>query len=193
MDEKELFLQSDAALRSVIDRIAPEQLGLAAPAEWSRKQNPTLRDILASHTLDELWVPDMLAGRTIEEVGDRYSGDLLGDDPIASYDRAHDGATAAVDAHLDLDAVAHLSYGDFPVREYLVHISIYRAFQAWLIAKLLGIGYSLPPELVEGLWEHVGPQVDALREMGVFPPEIAVAPDADSETRLLARVGYFVP
>jgi uncharacterized protein (TIGR03086 family) len=192
MNEKELFLQSDAALRSVIDRIAPEQLALAAPAEWSRKENPTLRDILASHIYDEAWVPDVLAGRTIEEVGDRYAGDLLGADPIASYDRVNDAATAAVGAPLDLDAVAHLSYGDFPVREYLVHIAIYRAFQAWQIARLLGIEYSLPPELVEGLWEHVGPQVDAFREMGVFPPEIEVPADADSQTRLLARVGYLV-
>lgn len=193
MNEKELFLQSDAALRSVIDRISPEQLSLPVPAEWSRKENPVLRDILAAHTFDEAWVPDVLAGRTIDEVGDTYAGDLLGDDPIGAYDRAHDAATAAVEGTSDLDAVAHMSYGDFPVREYFVHISIYRAFQAWSIAKVLGLEYSLPPELVEGLWEHVGPQVDAFREMGVFPPEIEVPADADSETRLLARVGYLVP
>jgi hypothetical protein len=193
MNEKELFLQSDAALRSVIDRISPEQLEIAAPADWSRKENPILRDILASHTYDEAWVPDVLAGRTIEEVGDSHAGDLLGDDPIAAYDRVNDLATAAVSATTDLDAVAHLSYGDFPVREYLVHTAIYRAFQAWSIAKLLGFGYSLPDELVEGLWEHVGPQVDTFREMGVFPPEIAVPADADSETRLLGRVGYLMP
>ncbi len=193
MNEKELFLQSDAALRSVVDQISPEQLDSPAPAEWSRKENPVLRDILASHAYDEAWVPDVLAGRTIDEVGDSYAGDLLGDDPIAAYDRVHDAATAAVEATTDLDAVAHLTYGDFPVREYFVHTAIYRAFQAWSIAKLLGMEYSLPPELVEGLWEHVGPQVDAFREMGVFPPEIEVPADADSETRLLARVGYLTP
>lgn len=193
MNEKELFLQSDAALHSVIDRISPEQLELPAPAEWSRKEHPTLRVILASHVYDEAWVPDVLSGRTIEEVGDSYAGDLLGDDPIAAYDRANDAATAAVEASTDLDAVAHLSYGDFPVREFYVHTAIYRAFQAWSIAHLLGMEYALPDELVEGLWEHVGPQVDAFREMGVFPPEIAVSADADSETRLLARVGYWVP
>lgn len=192
MNERELFLQSDAALRSVIDRIGPEQLELAAPAEWSSRQNPTLRDILASHAYDEAWVPDVLAGRTIEEVGDRHAGDLLGADPVAGYDRVNDAATAAVQAHTDLDAVAHLSYGDFPVREYFVHVAVYRAFQAWQIARHLGIDYSLPSELVEGLWEHVGPQVDAFRQMGVFPAEIEVPADADSQTRLLARVGYLM-
>ena len=193
MNEKELFLQSDVALRSVIDRISPAQLLLAAPADWSRKENPTLRDILASHTYDEAWVPDVLAGRTIEEVGDTYAGDLLGEDPIAAYDRVHDAATVAVNASADLDAVAHLSYGDFTVREFFVHTAIYRAFQAWSIAKVLGIEYSLPADLVEGLWEHVGPQVDAFREMGVFPPEIEVPADADRETALLGRTGYWVP
>lgn len=193
MNEKELFLQSDAALRSIIDRVSPEQLLLAAPADWSRKENPRLRDILAAHVDDEAWVPDLLAGRTIEEVSDTYAGDLLGEDPIASYDRVHDAATAAVEASADLDAVAHLSYGDFPVREFFVHTAIYRAFQAWSIAKLLGIEYSLPAELVDGLGDHVGPQVDAFREMGVFPPEIEVPVDADRETKLLARVGYLMP
>jgi uncharacterized protein (TIGR03086 family) len=152
-----------------------------------------VRELVNHVTGEDLWTVPLLEGRTIEEVGDSHAGDLLGDDPIAAYDRVNDLATAAVSATTDLDAVAHLSYGDFPVREYLVHTAIYRAFQAWSIAKLLGFGYSLPDELVEGLWEHVGPQVDTFREMGVFPPEIAVPADADSETRLLGRVGYLMP
>lgn len=190
MNEKELFLHSDAALRSVIDRITPDQFSLAVPAEWSRKENPTLRDIVASHTYDEAWVPDTLAGRTIEEVGSVYDGDLLGDDPVAAYDRVNGIATAAVERVSDLDAPTHLTYGDYPVRDFLVHTSVYLAFQAWLIARRIGLDFSLPPTLVEGLWEHVGPQVDWLREVGVFPPEVEAPADADSETRLLARTGY---
>ena len=193
MNQKELFLQSDAALRSVIDRIRPEQLALPAPAGWSRAENPTLRDILGYHAFDESWVPDVLAGRTIEEVGDSHAGDLLGDDPIGSYDRINDLATAAVVAHDDPAAVAHLSYGDFTVGEALEHMSIYRAFQAWSIAKFIGLDYSLPPELVEGLWERVMPSVEAWRSIGVFGPEVEVPADADRETQLLGKTGYWVP
>lgn len=193
MKQKELFLQSDAALRSVIDRIEPGQLALMAPAGWSRAENPTLRDILAYHAFDEAWVPDVLAGRTIAEVGDRYAGDLLGNDPIAAYDRFNELATAAVLASDDPDATAHLSYGDFTMGEALEHMSIYRAFQAWSIAKFIGLEYSLPPELVEGLWEMVMPNVEAWRSMGVFGPEIEVASDADRETLLLGKTGYWVP
>ncbi len=193
MNQKELFLQSDAALRSVIDRIRPEQLALAVPAEWSRVENPTLRDILAAHAFDEAWVPDVLAGRTAAEVDDRYSGDLLGSDPIAAYDRLNDLATAAVVASDDPSATAHLSYGDFTMGEALEHMSIYRAFQAWSIAKLLGIEFSLSPELVDALWEMLAPNLDMWRSMGVFGPEVEVPAGANREVQLLGKTGYWVP
>lgn len=193
MRQKELFLQSDAALRSVIDQIQPEQLALPAPAGWSRAENPTLHDILAYHAFDEAWVPDVLAGRTIAEVGDSHAGDLLGRDPIAAYDRLNDLATAAVTANDDPEATAHLSYGDFTMGEALEHMSIYRAFQAWSIAKFIGLDYSLPSELVEGLWERVMPNVETWRSMGVFGPEVEVPADADREVQLLGKTGYWVP
>jgi hypothetical protein len=193
MKQKELFLQADAALRSVIDRITPDQLALAAPAEWSRTPDPTLGNVIADHARDEAWVPDVLAGRTIDEVGDRYAGDLLGDDPVASYDRLNDLATAAVNKDLDPDTTVHLSYGDFPLAVYLEHISTYRAFQAWLIPKHLGIDYSLPTTLVDQLWEQVVPQIDGWRAMGVFGPEVEVPAGADRETQLLGKTGFWIP
>jgi hypothetical protein len=187
MNQQDLFLMSDAALREVIDMVDADQLALAAPADWSRKPNPSLRDILAYHAFDEAWVPDVLAGRTAEEVGTRHDGDLLGDDPIGNYGEINDAATEAVTGDLDLARTVHLSYGDFPLGDYLVHTS------TWSIAKFIGLDYSLPDALVDGLWEIVGPQIDGFRAMGVFPPEITVPDDADAETRLLARVGYWVP
>ncbi|MCU1506362.1 MAG: hypothetical protein QOG18_221 [Microbacteriaceae bacterium] len=193
MKQKELFLQADAALRSVIDSITPAQLAMPAPADWSRTPDPTVRDIIADHARDEAWVPDVLAGRTIDEIGDRYAGDLLGDDPVASYDRLNDLATAAVERDLDPDKTVHLSYGDFPVSVYLEHISTYRAFQAWLIPKHLGIDYSLPTALVDELWEQVLPQVEDWRTMGVFGPEVDVPAGADRETQLLGKTGFWIP
>jgi hypothetical protein len=193
MKQRELFLQADAALRSVFDRITLPQLVLPAPAEWTRVANPTLRDIVADHARDEAWLPAVLDGRTIDEVGDTYAGDLLGDDPIASYDRLNDLATAAVAVDLDPEKVVHLSYGDFPLAEYLQHVSIYRAFQAWSIARLIGLDFRLPAPLVENLWEQIGPQIDDWRTMGVFGPEVDVPADADRETQLLGKTGYWVP
>ena len=192
MKQRELFLMSDAALRDVIDRIRPEQLELPVPAEWNQTPEPTLLDVVAAHAYDEAWVPDVLAGRTIDEVGDKYGGDLLGGDPLESYDRLNDAATVAVNRPIDPDDVVHLSYGDFPVTTYLEHISTYRAFQAWSIAKHIGLDYSLPPELVDALYEIVVPQIDDWRAMGVFGPAVDVPEDADRETRLLGMTGYWV-
>jgi uncharacterized protein (TIGR03086 family) len=193
MKQRELFLQADAALRAVIDRITPDQLDRPAPAEWSSTPNPTLRDIVAAHARDEAWVPDVLLGRTIEDAGATYDGDLLGDDPIARYDRINDTATAAVQEEFDPEKIVHLSYGDYPVRVYLEHISTYRAFQAWSIARQLGGDGALPDRLVDLLWELIGPQIDDYRAMGVFPPEVKPPHGADRETLLLCRVGYWVP
>jgi hypothetical protein len=190
MRERELFLRADAALRDVIDRIHPDQLELPAPAEWVAVPDPTLLDVVAAHAYDEAWVPDVLAGRTIEEVDDKYGGDLLGGDPLAAYDALNDAATAAANRALDPDDIAHLSYGDFPVSVYYQHIATYRAFQAWSIARLIGLDWHLPPELVDELWEQVLPQVDEWRAMGVFPPAVEAPADADRETQLLAATGY---
>src|SRR5690242_17387404 len=139
MTPRELFLASDAALRSVIDRIPADALDRPAPREWSGKPDPTFRDILAAHAYDEAWIPDVVAGRTIEEVGDAHAGDPLGDDPIAAYDRINDTATAALADEPADDAVAHLSYGDRPLSEAYLHMATYRGFQAWSIAHELGI------------------------------------------------------
>jgi hypothetical protein len=193
MKQRDLFLQADAALRSVIDRIPLDRLDQPVPAEWSVTPNPTLRDVLAAHARDEAWVPDVLRARTIEDAAGEYDGDLLGDDPIGRYDELNDRATAAVQEDLDPERIVHMSYGDYPLREYLEHISTYRGFQAWSIGRLLDDDYVLPDTLVDLLWELIGPQIDDFRAMGVFPPEVKPPHGADRETLLLCRVGYWVP
>ncbi len=193
MTAKDLFLLSDAALREVVDRITPEQLELPVPAAWSSTGVATLRGILALHAKDEAWVPDVLAGKTIDEVGEAWNGDLLGEHPVASYDRLNDLATAAVESVTDLDALAHLSYGDYPVSDFFEHASYYRAFQAVAIAKLLGDDFRMPTALVDALTESVEPQLEQLREWHVFGPEVPVPEGADKQTRLLGMTGFYDP
>ena len=49
MDTDQLFLASDAALRSVIDRITAEYLDIPVPASWSQTLDPTVRAFLVFH------------------------------------------------------------------------------------------------------------------------------------------------
>ena len=191
MKQREMFLQADAALRSVIDQITPAQFDQPAPAEWSRTENPTLRDILAAHAQDEAWLPAVLKGKTIEEVGDTYRGDLLGDDPVGQYDSINEATTRVVNGDLDPDKMVHLSYGDYPLAEALQHCALYRAFQAWSIAHHIGLDYSLPGDLVENLWEQIAPDIEMWRGFGVFPPEVPVPSGANREVQLLGKAGYW--
>lgn len=192
MNTQQLFIAADAALRSVIDRCAPDDLGRPVPPEWSRSvEQPVLRDILAAHAYDEAWVPDVIAGRSTQD-GDPWRGaDLLGNDPIAAYDALHDRANASVEAGVEPGAVFRFQYGDYPAEEGFAHLATYRAFQAWSIAHLLGQDFHLDDELVAGLNEHVVPHVDEWRAWGVFPPAIEPPENADQETVLLCTVGYW--
>src|SRR5690242_15151201 len=61
-------------------------------ADW------TVRDLVNHVTVEQLWAPDVMAGKTIAEVGDRYAGDQLGDDPVAVWERAAAGARTAFGA-----------------------------------------------------------------------------------------------
>lgn len=193
METNELFLASDAALRSVIDRITAEDFDKPVPAEWTAIPYPTIRDILKSHAYDEAWIPGILAGASVADGDDLRDRDLLGDDPIAAYDALHDAATATVRAGVDPESTFHFQYGDYPAKEGFAHLAMYRAFQAWMIAKHLSIPFHLSPEIIAGMNEHVVPDSELWRGFGVFPPAIDPPADADDETRLLCTLGFWIP
>ena len=143
MNEAEVFVLADRALAAVVSRIRPEQWDMTMPANFAMRGGggpPTLRSIVNYHAYDDAWVPDMLAGRTMEEAGAaKFDGDLLGDDPLGRFEAIVADACAAASAVTDLDAVAHLSFGDFTVREYFWQINSFRALRAHDIARALGV------------------------------------------------------
>src|SRR4051794_14689604 len=72
---------------------------------------------LVNHLVNEqLWVPPLLSGATIADVGDRFDGDVLGDDPVAAWDSASSGARQAWDEPGVTERTVHLSYGDVPAQ-----------------------------------------------------------------------------
>ena len=83
-----------------------------------RESIPTLREIIAYQAYDDSWVPDILAGRTMDEVGkDKFKADPLGDDPNGNFAAIVEKAVAAARAVTDLERTVHLSFGDFTTRE----------------------------------------------------------------------------
>jgi hypothetical protein len=191
--QQQLFLLSDAALREVIDQLTPEKLQLPVPPEWSSNKADTMIALLANHAKDEAWVPDVIAGKTMQQVGDSWTGDLLGTDPVGNYDKLNDLATAAVKKPIADGQIAHLSYGDFPVETFLEHTSYYRGFQAPLIAKAVGVPFHMSDDLIDALWSSVEPQVEQLRAIHVFGPPIEAPDGADRQDLLLAMTGFLKP
>ena len=106
---------------------------------------PTLREIINYHAYDDAWIPDVLAGRTIDEVGkDAFKGDLLGDTPKQSFSAIVDKAVAAAQALDDLSRTAHLSYGDYTMAQYLWQANYFRGMRVYDIAKVIGVDPTLP-------------------------------------------------
>ena len=89
MSEPEIFVLADQALNGVVSRIKDDQWPMTVPAWFSRSQKdriPTVREIVNYHDYDDAWVPDMLAGKTMDEVGkDKFKGDLLAEDPKHNF------------------------------------------------------------------------------------------------------------
>jgi uncharacterized protein (TIGR03086 family) len=159
--------------------------GWSAPtpcADWDVRQ-------LVNHvTYEQVWAPHMVAGDTIEAVGDRYDGDLLGDDPVHAHRSAVAVAVEAF-ADADLDATVHVSYGDIPLREYLTQMLTDAEVHGWDLAVATGQDPAIDPEVAElllGVWIE---QEELVRASGVFGDAVEVPADASAADRLLGLLG----
>lgn len=192
MNEIDVFELADRTLARVVAQIPTNQWDTVLPTGFQTAvdHRPTLREVVNYHAYDDSWVPDMIAGRTMDDVGrDAHQGDLLGEDPASAFDAIVEQAIAAVRGVTDLDSIVHCSFGDFTVREYLWQTNSFRGLRAHDIAEVVGAEASLPKDLVQGLWDELSPVAEQWRAIGVFPAAVAVPPDAPLLDRLLGLTG----
>ncbi len=174
----------------MVQQIGDDQWERVVPAQLTPRQpGSTLRQVINYHAYDDAWVPDVLAGMTKEQVGDKHDGDLLGANPRAGFAAIVETAVSAVRGFHDLDKIVHLSYGDYPAGEYLRHITCFRGLRVYDLAAFIGADRSLPEGLVRGLWEQIEPVADEWRKLGVFGPAVQVPADASLQDRLLGLTG----
>ena len=172
-----------------------EDFGRHVGAVGRRWHEPTpcrewdVRELVNHLLVEQLWVPPLLAGRTVAEVGDRFDGDQLGKDPKAAWDAASEAALAAFDEPSALQRTVHLSYGDTPASTYCWEMTADLVVHSWDLARGIGGNEALDPELVAVVYERTEPHAAALHESGLFDPPVAVPPGADLQVRLLALFG----
>ena len=151
--------------------------------EWDVRQ-------LVNHVVSgNFWVTPLVGGKTIDEVGDKYDGDVLGDDPAAAYQQSAKEAAAAFNAPGALQAACAVSYGPVPGEIYAGHRFIDVLIHGWDLAKATGQDTTLPADLVEACFAVVEPQKELLAGSGMFGSDVQVPDGADRQTQLLAALG----
>ncbi|GIJ80298.1 TIGR03086 family protein [Micromonospora phaseoli] len=175
------------SLAEFIDRV--EQV---SPAQWSA---PTpcpgwdVRTVVDHVVSEERWSVPLLAGRTIEQVGDRYDGDQLGADPVeAARDAAAQAELAA--AHPGaLARTVHLSAGDTPAEEYLHQLLAEHLVHGWDLAVAIGVDPVMDADAVSLAARWFSRHVTDYQRDGLVEPETEVSAGAGEQDRLIAAFG----
>jgi uncharacterized protein (TIGR03086 family) len=146
--------------------------------------------VLVNHvTVEQLWVPPLVQGSTVAEIGDRLDGDQLGDDPVATWDAAVRSSLGAFGAAGALDGTVLLSSGEKATGEYCWEMTTDALIHSWDLARGIHADEALDVELVELVYERTLPVAEHLQETGLFAPPVPVPDDAPLQTKLLAIFG----
>lgn len=183
----ELLDAYDTALAEFDTRvqlIAPGQEDDPTPcAEWS------VRDLVGHLTSEHLWVPWLLRGATLAEVGDRYDGDVLGDDPVRAWSEAAAGSREAFHTPGALAGRVHVTGGRIAATDYAWQIVTDLTVHAWDLARGIGADDRIDAALAARVLDEVAPQVDRWRDLGIFAAPVAVPADAPAQDRLVGLLG----
>jgi uncharacterized protein (TIGR03086 family) len=148
---------------------------------------------LVHHLLyEQRWVPPLLQGLTIEQVGDQLEGDLMGGDAAAwpgllasAIEQAH----AAVARTGALDRTVHLSFGDTSGQEYVLQLTADLAIHGWDLARASGQDDALDPDVVALMLPWAEANADLLAASGMFGTRIDTGPGTPDDIRLLGLLG----
>jgi uncharacterized protein (TIGR03086 family) len=151
--------------------------------EWN------VRDLVTHLVNEQLWVPDLLAGKTVDEVGDKYDGDVLEDDPMHAWTESSQAARAAWLQPGALVKLVHLSFGDADGAEYCWQMTTDLAVHGWDLATAGGLEAGNGDELATAVLGYVEPRLDLWQGTAWFAAPVAVPDDADPQTRLVALLG----
>ena len=162
---------------------------------WTASTPCTEWDVraLVHHLMNEIsWMAPLLGGRSVADVGESLSGDLLGDDPVASWDAAAAESLGAVEADGAMELVIHLSRRDVTGSDYTFEVFNDLAIHGWDLARAIGANETIDPAFVAIIDERVGPDIADLKASGQYGDEVVPPDGADAQTRLLAMFGRVV-
>jgi uncharacterized protein (TIGR03086 family) len=179
---RQLYRRAVATFDTVLRSVPADRYSAPTPcAGWD------VRALVNHVTGEDRWAAELLAGRTIADVGGDLDGDLLGADPVAAWSDASAAAGRAVEAAGD-DLVA-LSAGPTPVDEYLRQLAADHLVHAWDLAAAAGADLRLDHDLITSVTAWFAPLEQIYRSHGMIGSRPPLRDDAEPQARLLAMFG----
>lgn len=183
MDAKQFFTRALEQATEVIDQTSEADFPHSTPdTDWDVRT-------LVAHMLYELsWVSDILGGKTIEEIGAKYDGDLIQNDLQNNWQQAAERAHHAL-GKVDMAAIVHLSFGEVPAEDYLWQIGTDLLIHAWDLGEGILQPVNFNTEEAQAAYEYLHDNADDWQSSGLFAAPVEVPNDASLQTKLLALSG----
>lgn len=162
------------------------------PEQWDQPsvcRDWSVHDLVNHVVSGNWWAQELTGGKTIDDVGSRLDGDVIGSDPAAAYAVSAEAAAAAFAEPDALERPVAVSYGPVPGAVYCGHRFVDVLIHGWDVARSTGQDDVMPPDLVEACWEVLGPQLGLLAGSGMFDVDVVAPEGADRQTALLAALG----
>jgi uncharacterized protein (TIGR03086 family) len=182
-DLKALHRKAVEFFGSRVAAIRDDQWHIQTPCEdWDVRQ-------LVRHLVSEaLWTAPLMRGATLEEVGDRFEGDILADDPKRAWDDAMRESLKAVE-EVDLNRQVHLSRGLTPAAQYAFELFSDHLIHGWDLSRAIGADERLDEDMVRFAYDILKPFEDGLKMSGLYGPKVVPPEGADLQAKLLAVTG----
>jgi uncharacterized protein (TIGR03086 family) len=194
VDVTELYERAREGFSRRLHALTEDQWNLPTPCtKWNVKE-------LVHHVVYvQRWVPPLMAGETVAEVGDRFEGELLGDDPVATWEASIRETIDAITPEARSRQIQLLAYGTVTGLDLAYDMSMDLHVHTWDLSRAVGADEELDSDATKIIHDwlesvdvdrDLGFSLPRLRLKGFFAPRVMDVPaDADTQTRMLAIVG----
>jgi uncharacterized protein (TIGR03086 family) len=175
-------------LHTLIAGTKPEQMSNPTPcASWN------VRQLINHFVTGAPMFAAAFRGEDVQIESDGPVPDMVGDDPVASYDAAIKDFCEAADAPGAMDKVLNLPFGQIPAPFVIELLKFDLLVHAWDLAQATGQPFDPPDDLVEnGLGTAQQMLAPEMRDGDTFATEVTVPASAKPIERLAAFTGRSV-
>ena len=175
------------AFTVLLDRLEPAAWGAPSPCVgW------TVRDVVDHVVTEHLWAPHLLRGESLEEVGDRYDGPVLGGSPDSARRAWRLAMLGSLQAWAQVEDVGQpvaSSTGGQSAGDYAHQMLLDLTVHAWDVARGGRVAQPLIHDAVGLSTAYEKPRVAAGEVAGIFAPPVRSASEhpMDQLAALLGR------